>query len=189
MELLKQKILKDARVIGEDILKVDNFLNHQLDIELLNELGKEFYQIFKDEAVTKILTIEASGIAISAIAAQYFKVPVVFAKKVASRNLDAETYESDVFSFTKQTTYRIRVSKKYIQKEDRVLILDDFLAKGKALQGLAHIIEEAGATLVGSGIVIEKAFQDGGKVLREQGMRVESLAKVKKMENGIVIFE
>jgi xanthine phosphoribosyltransferase len=188
MEKLKKKILSEGRVVGDDILKVDNFLNHQLDIVFLNEIGKEFKNRFKNDEITKILTIEASGIAIASIAAQYFNVPVVFAKKVESKNLDKETYQSDVYSFTKGKTYKIRVSKKYLNKEDKILIIDDFLANGKALLGLKDLVEQANATFVGAGIVIEKGFQKGGDSVRESGIRVESLAIIDSMKNGEIIF-
>ena len=189
MELLKQRIRKDGNAIGTDIVKVDSFLNHQIDVAFLNEIGKEFRRLFQDTPITKILTIEASGIAIAAIAAQYFdNVPVVFAKKSDSRNLDEDKYHSEVYSFTKQKSYPILVSKKYILPEDHILILDDFLANGKAVMALSHLVEQAGATLVGAGIVIEKGFQPGGRLLREQGIRVESLAIIDKIENGTFVF-
>lgn len=189
MELLKQRILKDGRAIGNNILKVDSFLNHQIDVQLFNEIGKEFKRIFSDDKVTKILTIEASGIGIACIVAQYFNVPVVFAKKAASKNLDGSTYESEVHSFTKDITYKIRVSKKYIEAADHVLVIDDFLANGKAIMGLKDIVSQADATLTGVGIVIEKGFQEGGKILRSQGIRIHSLAIIKAMENGRIEFE
>lgn len=188
MNKLKEKILLEGSVLGDDILKVDNFLNHQLDIAFLNEIGKEFKNRYENDEITKILTIEASGIAIASIAAQYFNVPVVFAKKVESKNLDKETYESDVYSFTKGKTYKIRVSKKYLNSEDKILIIDDFLANGKALLGLKDLIEQANATFVGAGIVIEKGFQKGGDEVRESGIRVESLAIIDSMKNGEIIF-
>lgn len=188
MELLKQKIFREGRVENGDILKVDSFLNHQLDIELLNEIGKEFKKRFAEENINKILTIEASGIAIACITAQYFHVPVVFAKKTESRNLDKETYESNVYSYTKEKNYKIRVSKRYIDKRDNILILDDFLANGKALLGLKDIIEQANANLVGAGIVIEKGFQKGGDLLRNDGIRVDSLVVIDSLENGHIEF-
>ncbi len=188
MELLKQRILIDGQVIGNDILKVDSFLNHQMDVQLFNEMGKEFYRLFAYKNVTKILTIESSGIGIACIAAQYFKVPVVFAKKSEAKNLDSDMYLSEVFSFTKQKTYNVRVSKKYINSKDIVLIIDDFLANGKAALGLADIVGQAGAELAGIGIAIEKGFQDGGRLLREKGIEVQSLAIVQSMEGGKVSF-
>lgn len=188
MELLKQAILEQGTVIGNDILKVDSFLNHQIDIKLYNEMGKEFKHRFKDENINKIVTIEASGIGIACITAQYFNVPVVFAKKTEARNLDTNTYESEVYSFTKGKSYKIRISKKYLNTNDKILIIDDFLANGKAVLGLKQLIDEAGAILIGAGIVIEKGFQDGGKFLRESGIRVESLATVNSMQGGEIIF-
>lgn len=189
MQQLKQRILEDGKIVGQDVLKVDNFLNHQIDVNLFNEIGKEFKNRFKDKKITRILTIEASGIGIACITAQYFNVPVVFAKKTESKNLDKETYESEVYSFTKDKTYKIRVSKKYIQPEDHVLIIDDFLANGRAVLGLKAIVDDAGATLEGVGIVIEKGFQEGGKLLREKGIMVDSLAVIKSMEGGKIEFE
>lgn len=188
MELLKNKIISEGKVEYPDILKVDSFLNHQLDINFLNEIGKEFRRRFHDKKITKILTIEASGIAIASIAAQYFDVPVVFAKKVESKNLDKETYESDVFSFTKAKTYKIKVSKKYINPEDHILILDDFLANGRAALGLIDMVDQGKAKLEGIGIVIEKGFQEGGALLRDRGIRVESLAIIDSFENGNITF-
>ncbi len=189
MQLLKDMILQVGRVEGEGVLKVDSFLNHQLDIELLNEIGKAFKEAFKDAAITKILTAEVSGIAIAAIAAQYFKVPVVFAKKTQSKNLDNETFEGEVYSYTKAQTYKIRVSKRYLSSEDKVLVLDDFLANGQAALGLKQIVDAAGAELVGIGVVIEKAFQEGGKLLRKDNIRVEALAIIEAMEEGKIIFK
>lgn len=188
MDLLKKRILEEGRVVGEEVLKVDSFLNHQIDPELFQEIGKEFYNRFKDKNITKLLTIEASGIAIAVVAGLYFKVPVVFAKKSKSRNLDTDTYKSEVYSFTKQTTYDIEVSKRYIKPEDHILILDDFLANGKAAQGLIDIVNQAGATLEGIGIVIEKGFQKGGQQLRDQKIHLESLAIVDRFTNGQVTF-
>ena len=189
MELLKQRILKDGHATENDVLKVDSFLNHQMDIVLLNEIGKEFRRRFDGEPITKILTIEASGIGIAAIAAQHFgNVPVIFAKKTKSRNLDGALYTAQVKSFTKGIDYDIQVSRKFIGPEDDVLILDDFLAKGEALKGLTKIVRESGAKLAGCGIVIEKGFQEGGKLLREQGIRVESLAIISSISGGKIIF-
>lgn len=188
MELLKQRILKDGKIIGNDILKVDSFLNHQMDVQLFNEMGKEFYRLFAYKKITKILTIESSGIGIACIAAQYFNVPVVFAKKTEARNLDSEAYLSEVYSFTKDKTYIIRVSKNYINSKDTVLIIDDFLANGKAALGLAEIADQAGACLGGVGIAIEKGFQEGGKILREKGINLKSLAIVNSMQDGEISF-
>ncbi len=189
METLKKKIIAEGTSIGKEIIKVDCFLNHQIDIKFMNEIGREFKRRFADEKITKILTIEASGIAIASIASQYFDfVPVVFAKKTESRNLDPDKYHSEVYSFTKQKSYPIMVSKKYISPDDRILVLDDFLANGKAALGLADIIKQAGAHLVGVGIVIEKGFQNGARLLAENGIRVESLAVVDHMEDGKFYF-
>ncbi len=188
MKYLKDRICELGEVRGTEILKVDRFLNHQLDIDLLNAIGEEFHRRFSDRTVTKILTIEASGIAIAAIAAQYFKVPVVFAKKVPSQNLDADTFETDVFSYTKKTTYKVRVARKFLHPEDKVLILDDFLAQGQAAIGLMSLVRQAGAELAGVGIVIEKGFQDGGQALRSEGVRLESLAIIDSMEEGNIQF-
>ncbi|HIS50131.1 MAG TPA: xanthine phosphoribosyltransferase [Candidatus Gallacutalibacter pullistercoris] len=189
MELLKQRILQDGHATEDDVLKVDSFLNHQMDIALLNEIGEEFHRRFEGEPITKILTIEASGIGIAAIAAQHFgNVPVVFAKKTKSRNLDGALYTAQVKSFTKGTVYDIQVSQKFLGPDDCVLVLDDFLAKGQALRGLLKIVEASGAKLAGCGIVIEKGFQEGGRLLREQGIRVESLAIVSSISNGTVTF-
>jgi xanthine phosphoribosyltransferase len=189
MELLKQRILEEGRVIGNDILKVDKFLNHQIDVKLFNEMGKEFREYFNTGNVTKILTIEASGIGIACITAQYFDVPVLFAKKTESRNLDLETYESEVYSYTRGKNYKIRVSKRYINSEDRVLIIDDFLANGKAVLGLKDIIDQAGATLVGAGIVIEKGFQKGGRVIRDAGINLKSLAIIESLNDGKITIK
>lgn len=188
MELLKDRIRKDGKVKAGNVLKVDSFLNHQIDIDLLNEIGKEFKRLFADSEITKILTIEASGIGIACIAAQYFKVPVVFAKKSQSKNIDGEVYSSQVKSYTHSKTYDVIVSKKFLNKQDKILIIDDFLANGCALLGLSKIVKDSGAQLVGAGIVIEKGFQDGGRILREQGIRVESLAVIESMDEktGVV---
>ena len=188
MELLKQKIIKDGTLKDGNVIKVDSFLNHQIDIDLLNEIGKEFKARFASEKIDKILTIEASGIAIAVIAAQHFNVPVVFAKKTDSKNLDKDTYESSVYSYTKDKTYTIRVSKKYLSEGENILIIDDFLANGKAAEGLIDIIEKAKCSLAGVGIVIEKGFQKGGDSIRDQGIKLESLAIVESTENGKIIF-
>ena len=189
MELLKQRILKDGVVKPGGILKVDSFLNHRIDIDLYNEIGKEFKRLFAECNINKILTIEASGIGIACIAAQYFNVPVVFAKKTLSKNLDGDLYVTQVKSFTKGKTYDVVVSKKFIDESDNVLIIDDFLANGMALLGLIDICTQAGASVAGAGIVIEKAFQNGGKIIREKGIRVESLAKIAAMDDEKVVFE
>ena len=189
MELLKQRILKDGSVRPGNVLKVDSFLNHQMDIDLINAIGQEFKRRFADCPVTKILTIEASGIGIACITAQYFHVPVVFAKKAQSINLDGDMYSTSVQSFTHNKTYDVILSRKYLTKEDNVLLIDDFLANGCALLGLIDLVKEAGATLCGAGIVIEKGFQEGGKKIRGMGIRVESLAIIRAMTEDSVIFE
>ena len=185
MEALKKKILTDGAAYGSEIVKVDSFINHQIDVAFLNEIGKEFARIFSDVEITKIITIESSGIAIAVIAAQYFNnVPVVFAKKSESRNLDPDKYHGEVYSFTKQKVYPIMISKKYISPNDKILIIDDFLANGKAALALNNLCEQAGATVQGIGIVIEKGFQPGGKLLREiNNIRVESLAIIDNIDN------
>ncbi len=189
MNLLKDKIRTDGHAIGNNILKVDCFLNHQLDVELLNEIGKAFHKKFKEDPITKILTIEASGIALAVITAQYFdNIPVVFAKKTESLNLDEDLYTSEVYSFTKDKTYKLMVSKKYVNRTDKILIIDDFLANGKSILGLKEIIDQANATLVGAGIVIEKGFQEGGDIIRDMGIKVESLAIIDSIEDGVVKF-
>lgn len=190
MELLKQRICKDGLVKAGNVLKVDSFLNHQMDISLFGEIGKEFQRRFDGCGVNKILTIEASGIGIACIAAQYFNVPVVFAKKSQSKNIDGEVFTSRVESFTHGRVYDIIVSKKFLSPNDRVLIIDDFLAKGSALAGLCQLVIDSEASLVGAGIVIEKGFQEGGALIRGRGIRVESLAIVDRMDadNGTVFF-
>ncbi len=188
MELLKKRILEEGRTVGEEILKVDSFLNHQIDANLFREIGVEFKKRFSNNKITKLLTIESSGIAIATVAALEFDVPVVFAKKAQSRNLDQSIYSSKVHSFTKGITYDVMVSRRYLSEEDHVLIIDDFLANGKAVEGLLEICEQAGATVEGIGIVIEKGFQVGGKVLREKGYRVESLAIVDRFTDGEIRF-
>lgn len=190
MELLEQRIIKDGIVKEGNVLKVDSFLNHQIDIDLMNEIGKEFKRIFSDVEITKIFTIEASGIAVAAIVAQYFNVPVVFAKKTQSINLDGSVYSTKIESFTHKRVYDVIVSKKYLSPDDKILVVDDFLANGCAAEGLIELINESGATLQGVGIIIEKGFQDGGKRLREKGIRVESLAIIDAMndETGEIKF-
>lgn len=182
MELLKQRIREQGQVRNSEVLKVDRFLNHQMDVALFAEMGREFYRLFGGAGVTKILTIEASGIGMSCVAALEFGCPVVFAKKSRSSNISDDVYSAQVTSFTHGNTYQAIVSKEYLQPGDRVLVLDDFLATGEALRGLFALVEQAGATLVGAGIAVEKAFQPGGAQLRERGYRVESLARVKSMD-------
>lgn len=184
MKLLEERIARDGVVKAEGVLKVDSFLNHQMDIDLFNEMGAEFKRLFADAPINKILTIEASGIGIAAIAAQHFGVPVVFAKKSQSINLDGDMYSTRIQSFTHGKVFNVIVSKKFIGPDDRVLIIDDFLANGCALDGLIDIVESAGATVEGIGIAIEKGFQPGGKNLRERGYRLESLAIVDLMDPG-----
>ena len=181
MKLLEERIRKDGQVRPGNILKVDSFLNHQLDVELLEQLGKAFYEEFKDKVITRILTIEASGIALACLAAQYFKVPVVFAKKAKSKNLDGELYTSTVHSFTYGKDFTVTLAKKFLSKEDTVLLIDDFLAVGKAMRGLIDICNQAEANIAGIGIAIEKGFQSGGRELREAGYEVYSLAIVDEM--------
>lgn len=189
MEILKNRILDEGRVIGEDILKVDSFLNHQIDVNLYNEMGKEFKRRFSGREINKILTVEASGIGIACIASQYFNVPVVFAKKHDASNLDKETYEAQVYSFTKDRYYNVRVSKKYITPQDKILIIDDFLANGNAVKGLIDIAMQGGATVEGVGIVIEKSFQEGRLKIEALGVRVESLARIESIGNGKITFK
>ena len=186
VQLLESRIIRDGKVKDGSILKVDSFLNHQMDIELFGEMAKEFYSLFASENVNKILTIEASGIGIACITAQAFHCPVIFAKKTKTKNIAGDVFTAKVESFTHGVTYDVVVSKEFLAPDDRVLIIDDFLANGAALSGLASIVKDSGATLVGAGIAIEKAFQPGGQMLREKGMRIESLARIKGMsENGV----
>ena len=184
MQLLKDRIIKDGKVFPGNILKVDSFLNHQMDIELLEEIGKEFHRIYSGVGVTKILTIEASGIGIACFVEQCFGVPLLFAKKSKTKNIAADVYTSRVESYTHGTVYDIIVSKEFLHSDDTVLIIDDFLAKGQALNGLIDIAQKAGATVAGAGIVIEKGFQDGGKLIRDKGVRVESLAIIDSMDDS-----
>ena len=212
MQLLKDRIRKDGKIKAGNVLKVDSFLNHQMDIKLFGEIGKEFKRRFEgteinkiltieasgigiacivaDVEVNKILTIEASGIGIACIVAQYFDVPVVFAKKTQTKNIAGEVYTSKVESFTHGRVYDIIVSKEFLGKGDKVLLIDDFLANGKALEGLAALVRDSGAELVGAGIVIEKGFQVGGDLIRSEGIRLESLAIVDSMdeETGTIVF-
>ena len=189
MQLLEDRIRRDGKVLFGNVLKVDSFLNHQIDVELLSALGEEWYRLYKDEAITKILTIEASGIGIACIAAQYFKVPVVFAKKSKSSNIGNDFYSTKVVSYTHGNTYDVIVSKKYINENDKILLIDDFLANGSALKALITLAEMGGASVVGAGIAIEKSYQPGGDEIRSAGYRVESLARIKAMdENGGIEF-
>ncbi|MBP3583531.1 MAG: xanthine phosphoribosyltransferase [Clostridia bacterium] len=190
MNFLEQRILKDGIVKEGNVLKVDSFLNHQMDVALIDEIGKEFHRRFSDKEITKVLTIEASGIAIAYAAARCFGVPMVFAKKAKSINIDGDMYTAEVESFTHKNKNKVIVSKKFLSPEDKVLIVDDFLANGCALQGLISITEAAGAEVAGIGIAIEKGFQYGGRSIRNLGYQLESLAIVESMdsENGNVVF-
>ena len=190
MNFLEERIVKDGIIKEENVLKVDSFLNHQMDISLMDEMGKEFYNRFCHKRITKVLTIESSGIAIACSVARCFGVPVVFAKKAKSINIDGEMYVAEVESFTHKNVNQVIVSKKFINSDDHVLIIDDFLANGCALQGLISITESAGATVEGLGIAIEKGFQIGGRIIRNLGYHLESLAIVESMDakNGTVVF-
>ena len=190
MNFLEERILKDGIIKEGNVLKVDSFLNHQMDIDLFNEIGREFKKRFEGKEINKILTIEASGIGIACIAAQHFHVPVVFAKKSQSINLEGEMLVAEVESFTHKCKNNVIVAKKFLNPEDKVLIIDDFLANGCALQGLIQIVQSAGASVEGIGIVIEKGFQSGGRIIRNLGFQLESLAIIEKMNaaDGIVVF-
>ena len=190
MNFLQEKILSDGIVREGNVLKVDSFLNHQMDVEIIEQIGKAFYERFKDKNITRIVTIEASGIALGMATAQQFKLPFVFAKKSKSINIDSDVYVAEVESFTHKCTNKVVVSKKFINPNDKVLIIDDFLANGCALQGLIQIVEQAGAEVAGIGIAIEKGFQNGGKIIRDLGYRLESLAIVESMDatNKAVYF-
>lgn len=183
MKLLEERIRKDGIVKEGNVLKVDSFLNHQMDTDLFNEMGKEFKRLFADKPINKILTIEASGIGIACIVAQHFHVPVVFAKKSQSINIDGDVYSTKIESFTHKKIYDVIVSKKYIGKDDHILLIDDFLANGCALEGLIDLVQSAGATVEGIGIAVEKGFQEGGKRIREKGVQLESLAIVDAMDS------
>ena len=182
MDLLKNRILKDGKALSSEILKVDSFINHQMDIGLFEEMAKEWKRLFADKKINKILTIEASGIGIAAIVAREFDVPVVFAKKSKSINLDDNNFSTKIQSFTHGKVYDVIVSKKFLSPEDHILVIDDFLANGCALLGLTELVESAGATVEGIGIAIEKGFQQGGKIIREKGYQLESLAIVESMD-------
>jgi len=191
MQILKDKILSQGKVLPGNILNVGSFLNQQVDIELYNEIGKEFYRRFSDDHVSRILTIEASGIGIACITAQYFNVPVVFARKFRAKNLDSNLYFTEITSYTHGIDYTITVPRDYLNPDDFVLLIDDFLANGCALEGLVALVKIAGASLVGAGAVIEKGFQQGGKRIRGMGIRLESLAIIDSMspEEGIKFRE
>ena len=190
MNFLEERIVKDGIVKEGNVLKVDSFLNHQMDVKLFQEIGKEFKRRFADEEITKILTIEASGIGIACVAAEVFDVPVVFAKKTQTKNIAGDVYTTKVESFTHGRVYDIIVSKEFLGKGDKVLLIDDFLANGKALEGLAELVTKSGAELVGAGVVIEKGFQVGGDIIRSKGIHLESLAIVESMDEktGEVVF-
>ena len=192
LKLLEDRIVKDGIVKPGNVLKVDSFLNHQMDISLFNDMGKEFKRLFNDTPINKILTIEASGIGIACVAAQYFdNVPVVFAKKSQTVNIDGEVYSTKIESFTHKRVYDVILSKKYLSSKDHVLIIDDFLANGCALNGLLDIAQKAGATVEGVGIAVEKGFQRGGELIRQKGIRVESLAIIESMDadRGNIVFK
>ena len=192
LKLLEDRIVKDGIVKPGNVLKVDSFLNHQMDISLFNDMGREFKRLFNDTPINKILTIEASGIGIACVAAQYFdNVPVVFAKKSQTVNIDGEVYSTKIESFTHKRVYDVILSKKYLSSKDHVLIIDDFLANGCALNGLLDIAQKAGATVEGVGIAIEKGFQRGGELIRQKGIRVESLAIIESMDadSGNIVFK
>lgn len=191
MNFLEERILKDGIVKEGNVLKVDSFLNHQIDINLFEQIGEEFKKRFAEKKINKILTIEASGIGIAVIVARYFNVPVVFAKKAKSKNISGDIYQAEVKSFTHNEINKVIVSQQFINPEDRILIIDDFLAKGYAMKGLIEIIEQAGASIEGIGIVIEKGFQEGGEIIRNYGYQVESLAILKSMnaKTGEIIFK
>ena len=190
MQLLKDRIRKDGKIKEGNILKLDSFLNHQMDVKLFQEIGKEFKRRFEGEEITKILTIEASGIGIACVAAEVFDVPVVFAKKTQTKNIAGDVYTTKVESFTHGRVYDIIVSREFLGKGDKVLLIDDFLANGKALEGLAELVKKSGAELVGAGVVIEKGFQVGGDIIRSKGIHLESLAIVESMDEktGEVVF-
>lgn len=189
MQALKEKILKEGTVYPGNVLKVGSFLNHQIDVNFMTQIGKEFYRLFQNENITKILTIETSGIPVACFTALHFGVPVLFAKKHQTKNLSADCYFTEITSYTHGNVYQARIEKKYLGKEDTVLIIDDFLASGYALDGLTELVRQAGAACVGCGIVIEKAFQDGGNRLRRQGVRVESLVQIAQMnDDGTLLF-
>ena len=188
MNFVEERIVKDGVVKSGNVLKVDSFLNHQMDITLMEEIGREFKRRFGHKTITKVLTIEASGIGIAAFVAKEFGVPLVFAKKSKSINIDGDMHVAEVESFTHRNKNQVIVSKRFLTEGEHVLIIDDFLANGCALQGLISIVESAGAVVEGCGIVIEKGFQDGGKRIREKGYRVESLAIIESIDDGKIVF-
>lgn len=188
MQLLEDRIRKDGKVIGTDILKVDMFLNHQIDVGLIDEIAKEFFKLFKDCGVTRILTVEASGIAIAVLTAKYFNAPLVFAKKASHKNVGSDLYTAECYSFTHGKSYTMSVSKKYLPKGEKILIIDDFLADGNAVKALMKLVNDSGSETVGVGIAIEKGFQHGGKALRESGVNLQSLAIVESMNENSITF-
>ena len=190
MRMLEERILKDGKIRPGGILKVDGFLNHQMDVRLFMDLAQQWHDAFAGDNVTKILTIEASGIGLACIAGLVFECPVVFAKKSKTKNIDGSLYKTRVESFTHGNIYDVIVSRDYLLPEDRVLLIDDFLANGAALEGLCDLVEQSGASIVGAGIAVEKCFQPGGERLRSRGLRIESLARVKSMgDDGSIEFE
>ncbi len=188
MEALKKAIVERGWVQPPDIIRVDSFLNHQLDVELLDAIGREFQRRFQSASVTRILTCEASGIAVAVAAARYFKVPVVFAKRTAAQNLDSDCHTASVYSYTRQARYELRVGSAYLHAHDRVLLLDDFLARGSALLGMMQLVQKAQAIVAGCGVVIEKGFQPGGRWVRDTGVCLESLAVIERIEGLQMIF-
>lgn len=188
MKLLEDKIRNEGTAIGSDILKVDMFLNHQIDPMLIDEMGKEFYRLFKDCGATKVVTVESSGISIAVAAARYFGIPALFAKKATHKNVGDDLYSAKCYSFTHGKEYNMNISKKYLSSNDKVLIIDDFMAGGNACNALIDIMNQAGAEVVGIGIAIEKGFQLGGKMFREKGYKVRSLAIVESMSDGNITF-
>ena len=189
MEKLKEKIMTEGQVLSDDVLKVDTFLNHQLDPVLMSEIGKEFAKRFEGMGITKIVTIESSGIAPSVTAGIEMQVPVLFARKKKSLTLQDDLYTASVYSFTKQEENQICIGRKFLNEQEKVLIIDDFLAKGQAALGLIELVKQSGAEIAGIGIVIEKEFQEGGEQLRKIGYRVESLARIKSLKDGMVTFK
>ena len=188
MELLKKTIMEQAEVLPGDVIKVDSFLNHQIDVGLIAECGKIWYEKFKNEGVTKILTIESSGIAIASLAAQYFGVPVVYAKKTKSATIGNDFYVTKIVSYTHSQAYDVIISKRFINEDEKILIIDDFLANGSAIKGLITLAEMGGAKVIGAGVVIEKEYEHGGKDIRDLGYKIESLAKIECIKDGKIVF-
>ncbi len=188
MDQLKDRILKDGQVLNDQVLKVDSFLNQQIDMDLMDRMGFAFFDHFKGYGITKVLTVETSGIAVACSVARCFEVPMVFARKTLSLTMVDNQYFTEISSFTKQKKFTIMLNKRFLTPDDRVLLVDDFLAKGQALLGLTKLVHQSGAHLAGAGIVIEKAFQGGGKRLRDAGVEVYSLARIASLENGKVLF-